>query len=201
MNASHWARIGLVVAVAVGVAILGPVVDATIWPDGSESISGNLNMMVLVGGVGIIAAIVAKSRQRPVALADTGTRAAALNLQAPAGQAQLLVYRDDRMGAQIGADLFVDDARIVQLTSPRFTCVALAPGEHRIAVDFQGRRAEHTLQARAGQVLALHLRMKMALTTTNPSLEPVSPEQAREAIGAAPMALPPAPTTATTAQA
>lgn len=190
MNRSTLVKIGVVIAVAIVVAILGRVADAMLWPDGSEAISGNLNMLVLVGGMGVIASILAKSRQRPVAQADADTRSAALAFRAKPGMAQLIVYRDDKMGAQLGVDILIDDAPYVQLISPRFACIDLAPGSHRIAVDFQGRRAEHTAGTKDGEVLALYVRMKMGLTATNASLEPVSAEQARRAIGGAQMVLP-----------
>lgn len=194
MKRSSLIKIGVIVAAGAAVAALGAVADGWMRANGGESIAGNINMIVLVVTLALVGGVVATDRNREVANADAGAREQALAFTPKAGLAQVVVFRDDKMGAKIGADVGVDDRLHTQLTSPHFTRVDLAPGPHRISVDFQGHRAERAVDLRAGEVVALHVKMRMGLSTTTPSLEAVSPEQARKQIGSAPMALPTSPT-------
>jgi hypothetical protein len=189
MKRSSQVKIGAILVVGVAVVALGGLADGWMRANGGDSISGNINMLVLVATVALIGGVMATDRNRAVASADSATSSKALTLGPKAGLAQVIVFRDDKMGAQIGANVLVDDRLSVQLTSPRFTCVDLAPGPHRITADFQGHQAEHEFNASEGEVLALHLKMRLGLSATNPLFETVALQQARKAIGSAPMTL------------
>lgn len=190
MKRSSRTRIGMIAAAALALIALGSWADRWMQAQSGESLGSSWIVMVLVGTAGLISSVIVKDRQRPVARADAGTRADALAFQPRPGQACVVVFRDDRMGAQLGADVSLDGRLHTQLTSPGFTLADLAPGAHRIAVDWNGHRTEHQVELREGDTLALHLRMRMGLTTTVPSLVAVPPDQARRTIGKAPMALP-----------
>jgi len=190
MKRSSLVKIGVIVGAALVVSALGTLADGWMRSNGGESIAGNTYMLVLLVTVALVTGVLAKDRNREVGSADAGTRSQALGFLPKPGMAQVILFRDDKMAAQIGADVIVDDRLHTQLSSPHFTLVDLSPGSHRITVDFQGRRAEHALAAREGEVLALHVKMRMSLTATNPSLEPMAPADARQRIGKAPMALP-----------
>ena len=189
MKRSSLIRLGGIVGAGIVISVLGRMADTWIFTAAGESISGNIDMLVLVAVTGLSAAVFATDRNRDVALADAGARAQALTLAPKEGVAQIIVFRNDRMGARIGVDVNVDDRLHTQLTSPGFTLVELSPGPHRITVDFQGQCAEHALEAAAGTLVALHVKMRMSMTATSPTLEALEPAAARKLIGNAPMAL------------
>lgn len=59
--------------------------------------------------------------------ADPAAKSAALALRPEEGQALLIVYREGFVGKAAGLDVEVDGRTVVQLKSPRFAAVPLAP--------------------------------------------------------------------------
>lgn len=190
MKRSSKLKLAAIFAGGVTLLVLGHLADRLMRAEGGDSIAGNVYLLVLVGTVGLVAAVLRTDRNRDVAHADAGTRAQALALEARPGQARVVVFRNDTMGGRLGADVRVDERLHTQLTSPGFTVIDLAPGAHRIGLEWEGRQAAHALALKAGDVVALHVKMRLALTTTTPTLEPVDAGRARRLIGNAPLALP-----------
>lgn len=179
-----------VVLGAVVLLVLGAMADRWIVAEGGDPISGNVTMIVLVAAVALIASVVVTDRNRAAGTAPAEARTQALTFAPKAGVGQVVIFRNDRMGAKIGAGVVVDGSLYTELTSPAFTVVDVAPGRHRVAVALQARQAEQDVEIGAGDVVALHVRMRMGLTETIPSLESVALDDARRLIGNAPMVLP-----------
>jgi hypothetical protein len=178
-------KIAGILATGLAVSVLGGLAEP--WAgDGGESISGSIDMAVLIVCLSLTAAVLAKSRHRDTVAADS-LREEGLAFAPKPGLALLVVFRDDKMAKLIGADVTVDGRLHSQLISPRFTLIDVAPGAHRVAVEIQGRRAEYEHQASPGDVVVLHMKMRMTLASSMPTLESVTPDTARRRIGAAPM--------------
>ena len=194
MKRSSKIKIAGIVVAGIGVSVLARVADAWLFAGSGDSISGNVDMLVLIPCAFLIWAVIAKDRNRDTPIADAVVREQRLAFSPKPRHAQVIVFRDDKMAALIGADVSVDERVHAQLISPRFTAIDLAPGTHRIAVEFQGQRAERSLELHDGDSVALHLKMRMGMTTSTPTLEIVPVDAARKMIGDAPMALPEATT-------
>src|SRR5271169_442776 len=106
---------------------------------------------------------------RKVAKASDADRARALTFEAPADKALLYIYREGFVGMAAGLNIAVDARDIAQLKSPRFTCVALSPGPHKVTAAFgglagpQNKPASFDVDAVAGGVTALRVGISMGL--------------------------------------
>lgn len=115
---------------------------------------------------------------RKVATADAATQAAALTFTPPPGQALIYVYREGFVGKAAGMNLSIDGKVVAQLTAPRFTCVAVSPGEHRLAMAFgglagpQNKAAETVIQTAADTAYVFKMAVSMGLIQNSITLQP-----------------------------
>ena len=116
---------------------------------------------------------------RKVATADEATKAAALSFTPPAGLASIYVYRDSFVGKAAGMNLSVDDKVVAQLTSPRFTCISVSPGEHKVSVAFgglagpQNKGVEALVTAVAGAAYVFKMSISMGMLQNSIELKPM----------------------------
>jgi hypothetical protein len=136
--------------------------------------SPSLTLPVALGVLTFVA-LQMLSGNRKETRVEGSTRQAALNASAPPGQALLFIYREGFVGKAVGWNVTLDGATLAQLKSPRFTCTAIRPGRHTLAVNlglkgFAGTQNTPSLtsvEAQAGEVLVYAVRSKMgALKTT-----------------------------------
>ncbi len=108
---------------------------------------------------------------------DAGARARLLAEPPPADRAVLLVYREGFVGMAVGIDVAIDGRTVAQLKSPACTRVALTPGRHRVSAQMVAAGAapgDLDLTARAGETVAVKLKMKMGGIRGRLALEPES---------------------------
>ena len=129
-------------------------------------------LIMIVIFVGLIAFVIAAlASNRKVANASAEERAAALAFTPPPGKALLYCYRQGFMGKARGCELALDGRTFASIKSPRFTCVAIAPGPHRLTAWFAGvggtakRPGAAEFTAIAGEVRAFRMEMVMGLVT------------------------------------
>lgn len=81
----------------------------------------------------------------------------------PAGQAVLYILREGIRGALVGWEVELDEHKLAQLKSPRFTRVVVAAGEHTLKVNPPGfagtqtKAANSTVTLAAGEVAVFSL--------------------------------------------
>jgi len=110
--------------------------------------------------IGMVAGIVYLrfSGNRPMPVADSAARAAALATAPPPDAARLLVVRQSMLATMIGIDVLVDDVVMTQLRSPRFAILTLSPGRHEVVAAVQGRRVKPiTLDLAAGETAVVRI--------------------------------------------
>lgn len=90
------------------------------------------------GGAGTAYILANLAGNRKVALASGADKAKALEFVPPPGQALLVVQRRGYIAKLAGLNLFLDEREFAQLKSPAFTCLAVTPGAHTLAVRFGG---------------------------------------------------------------
>lgn len=106
---------------------------------------------------------------RKVAMASVADRDQAARLEPAPGKALLCVYREGFVGSAAGLNIGLDGKELVQLKSPRFTCVALAPGSHSLTAAFggfagaQNKGTVFEFQAEAGSVIAVKVAISMGM--------------------------------------
>lgn len=134
---------------------------------------------------------------RKVGTADPATKAEAAKLTPPPGKALICLYRQGFVGKAAGLNVAVDGKVVTQLKSPRFTCIAVAPGEHTVSAAFgglagaQNASSSVTVTLAAGQVAAFRYSVSMGLiqntiaVTSEANLDTV-----RAAIAGMPMTVP-----------
>ena len=136
----------------------------------------------IVGAIfGAIAAYAAANMagNRKVANASQAEKDQALTFTPPEGQGLLLVYRDGFVGKLVGLNLALDGRPFAQIKSPRFTALAVAPGEHVLTAGFgglagpQNRTNESKVTFRPGEVLAVKGSVAMGALTNTIRLEGV----------------------------
>lgn len=180
--------VGLVVAGAISfglnfiTAAGGEKPDATGW---------------IVGAVfGAIAAYAAANMagNRRETKASAAEKTQALTFQPPEGQGLLVVYRDGYIGKLVGLNLALDGRPFAQIKSPRFTAVAVTPGEHVLTAGFgglagpQNKTNESKVTFRAGEVLVVKASVAMGILANTIRLEaaPLS-DDLRGKLGRMPM--------------
>jgi len=116
---------------------------------------------------------------RKVATADAGQQGQALAMTAPAGKALVYVYRQGFVGMAAGLNVSIDDKAVAQLTSPRFTMIAVAPGSHTLAAGFgglagpQNKVATEPFTAEPGGVYAFRLTLAMGMLQNSIQIAPM----------------------------
>ena len=104
---------------------------------------------------------------------------AARAMRPPPGKALVYAYREGFIGMAAGLDVQLDGAALAQLTSPRFTCLAVEPGPHTLSGGFgglagaQNRPASTEFTAQVGAVHAFRFGVKMGALKNGVKLEPM----------------------------
>lgn len=158
---------------------------------GEEPLGLSPGVVVTFLAANLIRLALVKNRNRDSETADEPARVQALSFSPQANRSQIVLFRNDWMGALLSAMILVDSTLFTELTSPGFTVVELAPGRHRLRVELEGQAAELDEQLAAGEIRVLHISMKSGLASTVPTLSAMAPEDARKLIGKAPQRLPP----------
>lgn len=128
--------------------------------------------------VAYIFANLAGNRKLPIAAA--AERDAALVLKAPPGKALLVVFREGFVAKLAGLDLAVDGRAFAQLTAPKFTVLALAPGAHTLTCGFgglagpQSKPGAYDFQVAEGGVAAVGIRVRMGALQGSLTFTPVA---------------------------
>jgi len=144
--------------------------------------------VALAGTSGILTWFILHLRgaNRRATLANPDDRARALSFTCPPQQALVYFVRTGFAGKAVGVDIAIDGKTVAQLTSPRFTCVAVAPGMHELTAQI-GDGASTLNPASAcsattladGSVTLLHVAIQRELLKSRLVFEPWSLEQAR----------------------
>lgn len=114
---------------------------------------------------------------RKVAAASAAERDQALSLTAPAGQGQLLIYREGFVGKAAGMNVTVDGVVRAQLKSPRFVVLPVTPGTHRVGAGFgglagaQNNAGDESIQVAAGQTVVMRASLSMGMLKNTVKLE------------------------------
>jgi hypothetical protein len=112
--------------------------------------------------------------------ADAAQQAAAVAMTPIAGKALVYVYREGFVGKAAGMNVALDGKPVAQLTSPRFTVVAVPPGPHTVSAAFgglagpQNKTAEAAFTAEAGGVHAFRITLYMGMLQNSIQLAPVA---------------------------
>jgi hypothetical protein len=124
---------------------------------------------------------------RKVATAGAGEKEAALKLQPPAGKALLVVFREGFVAKLAGLNIAVDGKEIAQLTAPKFTVLALAPGAHTLTCAFgglagpQSKSGSYEFQVAEGGVAAVGIGVAMGLVQGSMTFTPIADVNAARA--------------------
>lgn len=167
------AVIGFLVAAAVGFGLNALLAAGGEKPDRTVIIASVL--------FGVLAAYIAANMagNRRVVAATQAEKDQALTFQPSEGQGLLLVFRDGFVGKLVGLNLALDGRPFAQIKSPRFTALAVAPGEHVLTAGFgglagpQNRTNESKVTFRAGEVLAVKASVAMGVLSNTIRLEGV----------------------------
>jgi hypothetical protein len=137
---------------------------------------------------------------RKVATADEAAKAEALSFTPPPGKALIYLYREGFVGKAAGLNVSVDGKVVAQLKSPRFTCVAVSPGEHRLSAAFgglagpQNASAETPVSLADGQTAAFRYGVSMGLMQNTIAVTPMPDlEAVKAALARMPMTVPDVP--------
>ena len=120
---------------------------------------------------------------RKVANASEAEKAQALTFQPPEGQGLLIVYREGFVGKAVGLNLALDDRPFAQIKAPRFTAIAVTPGEHVLTAGFGGLAGPQNktnfskVTFQPGQVLAVKAGVAMGVLTNTIKLEPTAADE------------------------
>jgi hypothetical protein len=131
---------------------------------------------------------------RKLPIAGAAEKEAALALKPPAGKALLVVFREGFVAKLAGLNLAVDGREFAQLTAPKFTVLALAPGAHTLTCGFgglagpQSRPGTYDFEVAEGGVAAVGIGVAMGLVKGSMTFTPLaSAEAARQKIARMPM--------------
>jgi hypothetical protein len=146
----------------------------------AEGIRGSSLPMLSGLGAGVMTAYLlanlAGNRAGPAATADQ--KAKALVAQPPAGKALLYLYREGFIAKLAGLNIAIDSRVVAQLKSPRFTCIALPPGQHSVTAGFgglagpQNKTAELTIDIPPGGTVALRMTMQLGVVQGSVAIVP-----------------------------
>jgi hypothetical protein len=124
---------------------------------------------------------------RKVATADSAEKDSALHLQPPPGKALLVVFREGFVAKLAGLNVAVDGKEFAQLTAPKFTVVALAPGAHTLTCAFgglagpQSKSGTYNFEIPEGGVSAVGIGVAMGLVQGSMTFTPISDVNAARA--------------------
>lgn len=163
--------IGVLVAFAIGFAISFGMTLA-----GAEPISSTWIVAGVIGSF-VTLGLMNVAGNKPVAIADEKTKAAALALKPPPGTGQVIVFREGFFGKANGIDVTLDGRYVAQLKSPRFTVITAPPGRHVLKTALGGQMnagsapGEAAFDLASGQTLAFRVGLAMKMTTSSVTLE------------------------------
>ena len=162
--------VGFVVSFGMGF-LYGMIGDrASSMPMIMGAVTGSITAYILANLSGIRARPAASSAQKTQALDEVP----------PAGKAFLYLYREGFVAKLAGLNVAVDGKEVVQLKSPRFTCVTVAPGSHTVSAAFgglagpQNNPARVTVEVPAGAAAALRMTMKMGALKNSIDIAPMA---------------------------
>jgi hypothetical protein len=189
-----WRNLLIATALAAAVALvfgfLGAVVHA-------EEV-GNSGQW-LAGALGILTFFILQMRadNRRAAPADAEARSRALNFACPQDRALVYFVRTGFAGKAVGMNVVIDGKTVVQLKSPRFTCLTLAPGMHELEARVgDGESALNPASARlskplaVGSVTLLHIAIQRGMLKSQLVFEPWTLDIARARLAKIAMVLP-----------
>ena len=132
------------------------------------------------------------SRRAPPADADAWARA--LAFVCPPDRALVYFVRSGFAGGAVGVDIDVDGKTVVQIKSPRFTCLTLAPGTRTFEAHVGDGRsslapasAQMSTRLTAGSVTLLHIAIKRSMLKTMLAFDPWTLDTAKVSLQAAAM--------------
>jgi hypothetical protein len=106
---------------------------------------------------------------KKVPAAGAAERQLAMGMRPPPGKALLIPYREGFVAKLAGLNLALDGQEFVQLTSPKFACIAIGPGRHTLSGAFggfagaQSKAALYEFEAPEGGVIAVRIDSRMGL--------------------------------------
>lgn len=117
---------------------------------------------------------------RRTAAAEGDVLEAARAMRPPPGKALVYAYREGFVGMAAGLNVKLDGVELAQLTSPRFTCLAVEPGPHTLSGAFgglagaQNRPASAEFAAGSGEVRAFRFGVNMGALKNGVKVEPIT---------------------------
>ncbi|MES1202106.1 MAG: hypothetical protein ABUS57_11740 [Pseudomonadota bacterium] len=159
----------------------------------APTVGGKPGFLGIFVGVGLGAAVLYiannLSGNRAAAQADDETRRRGLAFEVEPGKAALYVVRTGFVGKAAGMDLALDGRPFVQLKSPRFARLDIAPGPHTLTASFGGglaaqtRPMEREFVAGAGDVIVMKLALGLGATKAPISIDRVTADSVRAQLG------------------
>ena len=151
-------------------------------------------LMAIFFGVFVAYIFANLAGNKKVANASDADKQAALQRQPPPGKALLYVYREGFVAKLAGLNLQLDGKDFAQLTAPKFTCVVVPPGPHRLTCGFgglagpQSKKGAYEFTAPADSVAAVGIGVQMGLVQGSMAFTPLTDAQAiRAKLGRMPM--------------
>lgn len=145
-------------------------------------IMGVLTLIALI----VIAVIVFRNLKtnRKVPEMTPEQRAQALAFTPDPARAALYVFRNQFVGRAAGVNVLVDGRETAQIKSPRFTCILLTPGAHRIAGYTGTNKAPSPDQglafnAAAGEIIVMKCEVEPQLVGVTVKFTPLALDAAR----------------------
>lgn len=165
---------------AIAVAVAGSLFTALILAEANVAdldLGMTKFVLPMVLGSGLFAGLNARSANRRVPLANDARKAELLAFTPRPGIGWIVVMRGKKnAGGALGFDVSIDGKVVAQLMPKRFTVVALAAGEHRLAADMPGAPGtvfplDIAIAAGAVQIFAIETSMGLMRATIR--LDPV----------------------------
>ncbi|MES1156978.1 MAG: hypothetical protein ABUL73_04270 [Alphaproteobacteria bacterium] len=136
-------------------------------------------------GAAVILLLNNLSGNRKTEQADPEARRKALAFEPAPDRAALYLVRTGFVGKAAGMNLAVDGKTVVQLKSPRFARIDLAPGGHKLTASFGGGLASQTnpsefdFNVAAGEIVVLKLTLGFGAVKAPISIERIGAEAVR----------------------
>lgn len=166
---------------AIAVAVAGSLFTALILAEANVAdldLGMTKFVLPMVLGSGLFAGLNARSANRRVPLANDARKAELLAFTPRPGIGWIVVMRGKKnAGGALGFDVSIDGKVVAQLMPKRFTVVALAAGEHRLAADMPGAPGTVfplDIAIAAGAVQIFAIEMSMGLMRATIRLDPVT---------------------------
>jgi hypothetical protein len=153
----------IIIGAVAGIA-MGFLIKAFVFPDGFAAYGYGVGTFVFIAYI-----LSNLAGNRKVAAAGADERAQALAMRAPVGKALLIPYREGFVAKLAGLNLSIDGRQFVQLTSPKFACLAISPGRHTLSGVFgglagpQSKAANVEFEAPEGSVTVVRINANMGL--------------------------------------